>query len=90
MTRATIAPEALDPAEALAIVIDRLGPWRVIAAAARALFRPGPPADAVIDVARLNDRMRRDIGLPPAMPGDDASAAVRLSRALGPPPWGLR
>lgn len=48
------------PAELLADLIDRHGPWRVMAALAAELLRRGRKMPQAAD---LSDHLRRDIGL---------------------------
>ena len=56
---------AIDPAKAIDAFIDRHGAWRVLRAALWAVVA-GRRRHTTSDLAVLDDRMRRDIGLPPA------------------------
>jgi hypothetical protein len=76
---------AIDPARAIDAFIHRHGAWRVLRAALWAVVagRVAPPMG---DVAILDDRMRRDIGLPPAVadPRDPFAGEFGNARRLPP------
>jgi hypothetical protein len=55
--------ENLRPADLLADLIERHGPWRVVVALAALLVRRARPAPEV-RMSDLSDHLRRDIGLP--------------------------
>lgn len=60
---AILNDESLRPAELLADLIERHGPWRVVAALAALLVRRARRARAA-RAMDLPDHLRRDIGLP--------------------------
>lgn len=75
----------IDPARAIDAFIDRHGAWRVLRAALWAVV-VGRPRRGGSDIAGLDDRMRRDIGLPPAThdPRDPVSRFADGSRMTPP------
>lgn len=60
---ALLNDEHVRPADLLADLIERHGPWRVVAALVAQLVRRARRAP-VVRVSDLPDHLRRDIGLP--------------------------
>ena len=54
------------PVEAVRVLVDRHGLWRVVRSAVAAALRPRQPRQ---HVDLLSDHLRRDIGLQPLAPG---------------------
>lgn len=69
MTHLTLLPATRDPNALIEEAIARFGARRVLLAAALAVLRPSLRSSGVPSIDGLSDRLRRDVGLPPAPDG---------------------